>query len=460
MLLVGLGCEANGLGTLITARRLDLGRAARGAEHPGDRRHAPLRRGGRAAPHRDASGHRRGGAGTGRRLRAHRGAAVRWVGWVLGRHRQPGARRCGRPPGGPRRHRDPVGDARDLRRRAPAHPSGRHAPRSGRSCSTGSPGGRTTPPATTARWTTTRSPGNKAGGLTTIYEKSLGAVAKGGTTGLMEVYEYADTVSTSGLVFMDTPGYDPVSATGQVAGGANLICFTTGRGSAYGCIPSPSIKLATNSALFARQADDIDINCGEMLDLDVSAAEMGQRIFAEMLRVASGEARPRARHSATARTSSRRGSSAPPCERSPDSSLRAFEMSDTSRTVGTSGTSRVSRVRLVSWAERWVRATSTPRFLVVGGASLDRIHVRGVADRDARGRRALHRAGRGSRRGRRDDVGAAARPVPAELAPALDLITWIGPSVGLDGCRASRSRTTTRRPRHACSTSTSAPSPT
>jgi len=87
---------------------------------------------------------------------------------------------------------------------------------------------------------------------------------------------------------MDTPGYDPVSVTGQVAGGANLVCFTTGRGSAYGCIPSPSIKLATNSALFERQADDIDVNCGEMLDLDVSAAEMGERIFAEMLRVASG----------------------------------------------------------------------------------------------------------------------------------------------------------------------------
>jgi altronate hydrolase len=132
------------------------------------------------------------------------------------------------------------------------------------------------------------SPGNKAGGLTTIYEKSLGAVAKGGTTGLMDVYEYAEAVTASGLVYMDTPGYDPVSATGQVAGGANVVCFTTGRGSAYGCIPSPSIKLATNTALWERQADDIDINCGEMLDRDVPAAVMGERIFAEMLRVASG----------------------------------------------------------------------------------------------------------------------------------------------------------------------------
>ncbi|MFW2336091.1 UxaA family hydrolase, partial [Ilumatobacter sp.] len=123
------------------------------------------------------------------------------------------------------------------------------------------------------------SPGNKAGGLTTIYEKSLGAVAKGGSTGLMDVYRYADAVTERGFVFMDTPGYDPVSVTGQVAGGANLVCFTTGRGSAYGCIPSPSIKLATNSGLYERQADDIDVNCGEMLDLDISAAEMGRRIF-------------------------------------------------------------------------------------------------------------------------------------------------------------------------------------
>jgi altronate hydrolase len=110
------------------------------------------------------------------------------------------------------------------------------------------------------------SAGNKAGGLTTILEKSLGAVAKGGTTNLMDVYEYAQQVEQRGLVFMDTPGYDPVSATGQVAGGANLICFTTGRGSAYGCAPSPSLKLSTNTALWNRQQDDIDLNCGTVLD--------------------------------------------------------------------------------------------------------------------------------------------------------------------------------------------------
>jgi altronate hydrolase len=133
------------------------------------------------------------------------------------------------------------------------------------------------------------SPGNKAGGLTTILEKSLGAVAKGGTSNLEAVYEYAEPVDAHGFVYMDTPGYDPVSATGQVAGGANLICFTTGRGSAYGCAPSPSLKLATNSALWQRQEEDMDINCGEIIDGRVSIQEMGQRIFDRVLATASGE---------------------------------------------------------------------------------------------------------------------------------------------------------------------------
>ena len=131
-------------------------------------------------------------------------------------------------------------------------------------------------------------PGNKAGGLTTILEKSLGAVSKGGTSNLNAVYEYAEAVTEHGLVFMDTPGYDPVSATGQVAGGANLICFTTGRGSAYGCAPSPSLKLSTNSELWRRQADDIDINCGEIIDGNVSIHEMGERIFHMIIDTASG----------------------------------------------------------------------------------------------------------------------------------------------------------------------------
>ncbi|MGO4706177.1 UxaA family hydrolase [Microvirga sp. 2MCAF38] len=132
------------------------------------------------------------------------------------------------------------------------------------------------------------SPGNKAGGLTTILEKSLGAAAKGGTTQLNDVYRYAEPVATKGLVFMDTPGYDPVSATGQVAGGANILCFTTGRGSAYGCKPTPSIKLATNSEIHRRMIDDMDINCGDILD-GVSIEEKGREIFETILKTASGQ---------------------------------------------------------------------------------------------------------------------------------------------------------------------------
>jgi altronate hydrolase len=134
------------------------------------------------------------------------------------------------------------------------------------------------------------SPGNKNGGLTTIFEKSLGAVAKGGTTNLRAVYEYAQPVTEHGFVFMDTPGYDPVSATGQVAGGANLICFTTGRGSAYGCAPAPSLKLSTNNDLFQRQSDDIDINCGAVIDGQINIDQLGQVIFDRILATASGQA--------------------------------------------------------------------------------------------------------------------------------------------------------------------------
>ncbi len=133
------------------------------------------------------------------------------------------------------------------------------------------------------------SSGNKAGGLTTILEKSLGAIAKSGTTPLNDVFEFAQRITTSGLVFMDTPGYDPVSATGQVAGGANLICFTTGRGSAYGCAPSPSLKFSTNTALWLRQQDDIDLDCGPVADGATSIDEMGERIFRLMLKTASGQ---------------------------------------------------------------------------------------------------------------------------------------------------------------------------
>ena len=134
------------------------------------------------------------------------------------------------------------------------------------------------------------SAGNKAGGLTTILEKSLGAIAKSGTTTLVDVVEFAERISAQGFVYMDSPGYDPVSATGQVASGANLICFTTGRGSAYGCAPSPSLKLATNTALWQRQEEDMDINCGGIVDGSETVNQAGERIFALMLATASGRA--------------------------------------------------------------------------------------------------------------------------------------------------------------------------
>jgi altronate hydrolase len=133
------------------------------------------------------------------------------------------------------------------------------------------------------------SPGNKAGGLTTILEKSLGAMAKAGSTNLVDVVKYAEPVTAKGFVFMDTPGYDPVSATGQVAGGANLVCFTTGRGSVFGCKPSPSIKIATNTPMYQRMEEDMDVNCGTILDGDETVQQAGQRIFDLILRVASGE---------------------------------------------------------------------------------------------------------------------------------------------------------------------------
>ncbi|MBN8958855.1 MAG: altronate dehydratase [Rhizobiales bacterium] len=132
------------------------------------------------------------------------------------------------------------------------------------------------------------SPGNKAGGLTTILEKSLGAAAKGGTTTMRAVYEYAQPIKEKGFVFMDTPGYDPVGATGQVAGGSNVMCFTTGRGSAFGCKPTPSIKLATNRYVYESMVEDMDINCGDVLD-GVSLEAKGQEILDKVLKVASGE---------------------------------------------------------------------------------------------------------------------------------------------------------------------------
>jgi altronate hydrolase len=132
------------------------------------------------------------------------------------------------------------------------------------------------------------SPGNKAGGITTILEKSLGAVAKAGSTNLVDVIRYAEPLAARGFVFMDSPGYDPVSATGQVASGANVVCFTTGRGSVFGCVPAPSIKIATNSALFARMPDDMDENAGGIVDGTDTVEACGRRIFQQILAVASG----------------------------------------------------------------------------------------------------------------------------------------------------------------------------
>jgi len=132
------------------------------------------------------------------------------------------------------------------------------------------------------------SPGNNAGGLANVIEKSLGGAKKGGSTGINAVYEYAQPVTEKGLVIMDTPGYDPVSATGQIAGGATLICFTTGRGSCFGSYPAPTIKLASNTPMFTRMRDDMDINCGQVIDGTKSLDEMGQDIFATILKIASG----------------------------------------------------------------------------------------------------------------------------------------------------------------------------
>ena len=131
--------------------------------------------------------------------------------------------------------------------------------------------------------------GNKEGGLTTIYEKSLGALAKGGQSPLMAVYDYAERIDIPGFGFMDTPGYDPVSMTGLVSGGCNIGVFTTGRGSVYGCKPAPCIKVATNTALYNWMEEDMDLNAGTIIDGTESLEKMGMRIFEKILNVASGE---------------------------------------------------------------------------------------------------------------------------------------------------------------------------
>lgn len=131
--------------------------------------------------------------------------------------------------------------------------------------------------------------GNQAGGLANIFEKSLGSAMKGGTTPLRAVYEYAEPITENGFVFMDSPGYDPVASTGQIASGAQLICFTTGRGSMFGSKPAPTIKLASNTPMFTRLEEDMDINCGVVIDGELTVPELGQQIFEQILRHASGE---------------------------------------------------------------------------------------------------------------------------------------------------------------------------
>jgi altronate hydrolase len=133
------------------------------------------------------------------------------------------------------------------------------------------------------------SPGNKAGGITTILEKSLGSVAKGGHSPLAEIVDYAAVPVEKGFVFMDTPGYDPVSATGMVAGGANVIAFTTGRGSVFGSRPVPTVKLATNSELATRMSGDIDVDCSGVVETGVPLEEMGRRVYRRLIEVASGD---------------------------------------------------------------------------------------------------------------------------------------------------------------------------
>ena len=131
--------------------------------------------------------------------------------------------------------------------------------------------------------------GNQQGGLANIFEKSLGSAMKAGSTPLQAFYEYAEPITHKGFVFMDSPGYDPVAVTGQIASGANLICFTTGRGSMFGSRPAPTIKLASNSEMYRRLEEDMDINCGRILDGEASVQGMGQLIFEQILKHASGE---------------------------------------------------------------------------------------------------------------------------------------------------------------------------
>jgi altronate hydrolase len=133
------------------------------------------------------------------------------------------------------------------------------------------------------------SPGNNMGGIANVTEKALGGVKKSGSTPMVDVYRYAEKVDKKGFVFMDTPGYDPIAATGQIAGGANIMCFTTGRGSCFGSVPTPVIKLASNTPMYEKMIGDMDINCGVVIDGEMDLDALGELIFQKILKVASGE---------------------------------------------------------------------------------------------------------------------------------------------------------------------------
>ncbi|WP_449579228.1 UxaA family hydrolase [Paracoccus mutanolyticus] len=287
VLFIGLGCETNQIADIMQSRGLTEG--AKLKAFPSRTRAAA-----KDHPARHRAGHRHAARGQCRGARADpgqrtgRGAAMRRLGRLFGDHREPGA--------GPAvdilvshggtailsETPEIYGAEHLLTRRAETREVGEkliaridwwkeHTARNG------------------AEMNNNPSAGNKAGGLTTILEKSLGAVAKAGTTNLRGVYEYAEPVTEHGMVFMDSPGYDPVSATGQVASGANLICFTTGRGSAFGCVPAPSLKFSTNTATWLRQEEDMDLNCGSIIDGGATIEGLGEVIFRMMIDCASGK---------------------------------------------------------------------------------------------------------------------------------------------------------------------------
>ena len=222
------------------------------------------------------------------RERADACAPVRRLGRLFGHHRQSRARRRGRHSGAQRRHGDSFGDAGDLRRRAFADPARRDAgdrPQARRAHPL--VGGLLRPQ---RRRDEQQSLARKQGRRPDDHPREIARARRrrAARPRSTRSIEYAEPVTAKGFVFMDTPGYDPVSATGQVAGGANVLCFTTGRGSAYGCKPTPSVKLATNNDTYRRMIEDMDINCGDVVD-GVSIADKGQEIFDKVLAVASGE---------------------------------------------------------------------------------------------------------------------------------------------------------------------------